>query len=331
MSEKYSKPNITNSRSRLAYLPIFFAVWQSLGWIGTYLIALHKGHIKWYLPFISHTGVQLPESSLFGIVHSISGIMTGFMMYIRFRQVQLYQPRLMKHAQVLWKLNVGTLIMGEIASVGLFLVAFFPQNSDKQYVVIYNIHCWSAFTNFTLGVPYQFLQSILTRMMHPEVVDIRMFWYRLCISMIGIFGYFTGMVCGIQAQNLEPSGQAQYRGYGTSNMDWQKGSPHYNYLLVFAASEWILAISFVLYFLTFTSDFAYIKLSIVMDATTTTLRIDDNRNNNNVLSAANTANLDSDNNDKRESSIVKTTNTSLLLSNQSQNTNHSTISPNGLR
>ena len=49
----------------------------------------------------------------------------------------------------LWKINVVSLVLGEFASLGLFFVAYFPQ--DIRYKVVYWVHICAAMVNFSTG------------------------------------------------------------------------------------------------------------------------------------------------------------------------------------
>ena len=56
---------------------------QTCGWILTYSVSLVSGNIDPVLPFISHTGVNLPEAAPFTLVHSISAVCAALIIYIR--------------------------------------------------------------------------------------------------------------------------------------------------------------------------------------------------------------------------------------------------------
>ena len=43
------------------------------------------------------------------------------------------------------------------------------------------------------SVIYQLLQAVITRLMHPEVINIRYFWIRFAIAAFGICGYAISM------------------------------------------------------------------------------------------------------------------------------------------
>ena len=49
----------------------------------------------------------------------------------------------------LWKINVVSLVLGEFASLGLFFVAYFPQ--DGRHRVVYWVHICAAMVNFSTG------------------------------------------------------------------------------------------------------------------------------------------------------------------------------------
>jgi len=249
------------SKCLISYLPIFFAVWQLIGWIITYTVSLNNGHIDPVLPFISHTGVKLPESALFTLIHSVSSVTGALIIYIRFRQVQLFQPACQKHSRSLWKINVISLGLGELASLGLFFVAYFPQ--DVNHSVVYWIHCSAAMLNFSTGVIYQLLQAVITRLMHPEVINIRYFWIRFAIAAFGICGYAISMTAGIVI-SVKTKDQKE-TGWGASNLDWKSSSNTKNFLYAFAIGEWMVGIGFVLFFLTYYYDFYNLRFNCSID------------------------------------------------------------------
>ena len=69
------------------------------------------------------------------------------------------------------------------------------------------------------------LQAVITRLMHPEVISIRYFWYRFAIAAIGLAGFFICLTSGIiiTQQKVQISTEANVtaaKGWGRSNKDW---------------------------------------------------------------------------------------------------------------
>ena len=50
---------------------------------------------------------------------------------------------------------------------------------------------------FSGGIVAAGIQAALTRLMHPEIVEMKQFWTRLAVAVIGASFYTTAMVCGI--------------------------------------------------------------------------------------------------------------------------------------
>ena len=66
------------------------------------------------------------------------------------------------------------------------------------------------------------LQAIITRLMHPEVISIRYFWYRFAIAAVGLAGFLICMTSGIivSSKNDQISTEGNITGWGRSNKDW---------------------------------------------------------------------------------------------------------------
>ena len=62
-----------------------------------------------------------------------------------------------------------------------------------------------ALVTFSGGIIASGLQAALTRLMHPEIVEMKQFWSRLAVAVIGTAFYITAMVCGILG-HIEKSG-----------------------------------------------------------------------------------------------------------------------------
>ena len=107
----------------LSALPIFFALWTLIGWLLCYVVAVltgnycsvprqsssHyvSGHIDPLLPLISMCGAQWPESSLFSLFMNMSAVMSAFLSYFRFRQVNYsYRIIVAENLILMFQINI---------------------------------------------------------------------------------------------------------------------------------------------------------------------------------------------------------------------------------
>ena len=67
----------------------------------------------------------------------------------------------------------------------------------RPYRVVYFAHLVGALVTFSGGVLSAALQAALTRLMHPEIVDMKQFWHRIIIAILGLGFYITAMACGL--------------------------------------------------------------------------------------------------------------------------------------
>lgn len=265
--------------SRLDTVPLVMVIWTLTGWLVCYIIAVSTGHIKPLLPLISMCGAKWPESSVFSLFMNGSAILSGLCTYFRFRQVQHYQTR-STNINHIWKLNVISLLFSLISSIGLVIVANF-QESYEPYYQIYYAHLIGALVTFSGGIVAAGIQAALTRLMHPEIVEMKQFWTRLAVAVIGASFYTTAMVCGIlgHIRKSDPnvtdaSAAREWWGQQDDPVGWDPDSPEYYLNLTFAASEWLVGLSFVAYFATLAPDFKRLKLRHTFESTHRSLRED---------------------------------------------------------
>lgn len=254
--------------ARLHGVAISMVLWTLIGWFICYCIAFGTGHINPILPLISMCGAQWPESSVFSLFMNGSSFLSGLCTYFRFRQVQHYQTK-STNINHIWKLNVVSLLFSIISSIGLLIVANF-QEAKSPYPSVYYAHLTGALVTFTGGIISAGLQAALTRLMHPEIVEMKMFWYRVFIATTGVIFYVTAFTTGMLAhidRDVQPANM-------TSHLGWDPDSPTYKLDLIFAASEWIVGLCFVGYFATLIPDFARFKLRHNFESTHRSLRAD---------------------------------------------------------
>ena len=72
------------------------------------------------------------------------------------------------------------------------------------------------------------LQAVITRLMHPEVINIRYFWCRFTIFVIAACGYLLSMTSGLIVTNKTSNSNST--GWGASNIDWMKNKEYCSFI-----------------------------------------------------------------------------------------------------
>ncbi|KAL5502284.1 hypothetical protein EMCRGX_G009030 [Ephydatia muelleri] len=67
------------------FMLVIFAVIMALGFLTTYIVAVQNNHVTPYLPYISDTGRNPPESCIFTIICSVSSFFLCLIVYVSFR------------------------------------------------------------------------------------------------------------------------------------------------------------------------------------------------------------------------------------------------------
>uniref|UniRef100_A0A8C5PYB6 DNA damage regulated autophagy modulator 1 n=1 Tax=Leptobrachium leishanense TaxID=445787 RepID=A0A8C5PYB6_9ANUR len=225
-----------------AALPSILVIWTSAAFITSYLISVLTGHVPPFVPYISDTGTNPPESGVFGFMISVSAMLGAATMYTRFLILQKQNSSIPIIKS--W-LNKVSFSIGFIACIGMWLVATFQETSVPV------VHDIAAFFTFTFGVLYILLQSIISYQSCPERSKAYMCHIRIAISLLAAVAYIPMLVCVCLV--------------GTAKGVWQPSDEGYQIHLVSAICEWIVAFGFVMYFLTYIRDFQCVSLTITME------------------------------------------------------------------
>lgn len=183
--------NLHSARS-WHFLPIFLGFTSLVGMIATYFIAKKNCHIeKWFLPYISYTGTEHPESSLFGLILNAEGFLGTLIVILAwrfFRHLELKNE---------W-LNKATLVTGLVGCFGVIIVANFQVSKNKIP------HYIGAALALIVGTVYCTLSSILTYKIHKAVRD------KFCLSkLVCALRFFAASLMVVSILTL--SGLAVYR------------------------------------------------------------------------------------------------------------------------
>ena len=107
----------------LGILPILLCLMLGSSVITTYVISVCNGHVYPFLPTISDTGGQEPESNVFGLLIGISSFLSLVVAVVRFLQYRFHcEVEEESIARVLCVNKFG-LVLGILCSIGMAVVA----------------------------------------------------------------------------------------------------------------------------------------------------------------------------------------------------------------
>nr|XP_039250535.1 modulator of macroautophagy TMEM150B-like [Styela clava] len=164
------------------HLPIFLGVTAFFGMITTYTLAKNNCHVeKWFLPYISYTGTEHPESSIFGLILNTEGFI-GIV-------VVILAWRFMRHMDQRSHLNSAALISGILSCFGVVMVGNFQVSKNKVP------HYVGAGLAFIVGTVYCVLSSILTHKLHRAVARKSVCSIIVCILRFVSAGIMISSIC----------------------------------------------------------------------------------------------------------------------------------------
>lgn len=221
-------------------------VTSSATFVVSYIIAILKDDVSPYFPYISDTGTKPPESCIFGQFLNISSALAIATMYVRYKlvaQICIGEDR------KLMCLNKAGLVLGLLSALGLSMVANFQETSLEP------VHVTGAALVLGFGVVYAFLQTSLSYHMNPDYNGLKICRIRLVISFVA----FIAMVITFISATIS---RIQLKGH-IDKTKWSPEDGGFAAHIVSTISEWITAVTFLMFFFTFIRDFQKIKLGIV--------------------------------------------------------------------
>nr|XP_020455133.1 DNA damage-regulated autophagy modulator protein 1 [Monopterus albus] len=223
----------------LCFLPVFLVIWSSSTFIISYLIAVLKNDVDVIFPYISDTSANPPESCIFGLMTFISACAGMATIYSRYKFVE----KLSEDTSVVSpRLNKAALGLGMISCFAMCIVATF------QETVVKAVHDLGALAFFLCGVLYIILQSVISYRAYPFGSSLSVCRARLCITIIAALAVIPTVICAFFVKETK--------------MHRDREDKDYRFYVASAASEWIVAFSFVLFFLTYINDFKLFTLRV---------------------------------------------------------------------
>lgn len=223
----------------LCFLPAFLVIWSSGTFILSYIIAIARDDVDIIFPYISDTAAKPPESCIFGLMTFIAACAGIATIYARYKFVE----KLSEETRVVGpSLNKAALWVGMVSCLGMCIVATF------QEITCVVAHDIGALLFFVSGVLYTFLQSIISYSAYPFGSSMRVCRARMGFTIIAIVALIPTVVCAFYVK-----GTVLHR--HTEDKD-------YPYHIASAVCEWVVAFSFICFFLTYIEDFKLFTLRV---------------------------------------------------------------------
>ncbi|EZA56521.1 DNA damage-regulated autophagy modulator protein [Ooceraea biroi] len=203
------------------------------------------GHVEAGFPYISDAATYAPESCIFSQVVNLIAILMCFTIYIRYSQVKECTNAFSSPA-CLPKWNHWALIFGLISSAGLSIVANFQETS----VIV--VHLIGALLCFGSGTAYFWTQAACSFYLHPSGCSLRLAHLRMALSTFCTVCFFVILITGVLAR-------LAYK--GTNPRKWYKEDGGWELHVASTITEWLCAMAFCAYILTFTEEFRDIRIS----------------------------------------------------------------------
>ncbi|KAF7658199.1 hypothetical protein LDENG_00015950 [Lucifuga dentata] len=215
----------------LCFLPVFLVIWSSSTFIISYLIAVFKHDVPVVFPFISDTATNPPESCIFGLMTFISACTGILTIYARYKFVEKLSG---ETSMVSPHLNKAAFWIGMASCLGMCVVATFQETAVRE------VHDVGALLFFLSGVLYLILQSVISFHTYPYGSFTTVCYARVMIATIAFLAFFPTVICYF---------------LGKDNA----------FYLASPVSEWIVAFSFICFFLTYIDDFKLFTLQLKIE------------------------------------------------------------------
>ncbi|KAF8790050.1 DNA damage-regulated autophagy modulator like protein [Argiope bruennichi] len=262
---------------KVNYLPMTLGVVFSFGLVTCFVVAVLRGDVSPYMPFISETGGKYPEAGLFSIFLYLSSVLGLSTMFTRFLIVDELNRGIDRTIDIL---NRSSVVIGFIALMGMVVVAAYPMTS------IPTAHGIGANVLFLGGVIYAALQTWLSYKMSPYYNGTKICHIRLTITVftaialivmsvimpLGMsiwsttkhshwtggkmpgeeYSFIIALVLAVGPKAISEWISEPHNHWTGSKMPQEKG---FGLMVVSSVAEWTMAIMFLAYYFTFIREF----------------------------------------------------------------------------
>uniref|UniRef100_A0AC34FCT9 DNA damage-regulated autophagy modulator protein 2 n=1 Tax=Panagrolaimus sp. ES5 TaxID=591445 RepID=A0AC34FCT9_9BILA len=207
-----------------------------------YTIAVSLNHVTAIWPYISDSGTLPPESCIFGQLLNVAALFLAATVYLRHRQiVEFYWHHHQQPGK--WRsISCGLLFLGYTSAFGVSMVANFQESN-----VIY-VHYTGALLAFGCGLIYAWAQTVFSYLMNPKLAKPVVSHCRLVLCIISSM-FFCSMIIFGPILGKQPNSFTAGSHGGLYH--WTGNEDNFAEHVFGTCSEWVLAICFQLYILSF--------------------------------------------------------------------------------
>ncbi|XP_031572292.1 DNA damage-regulated autophagy modulator protein 2-like isoform X2 [Actinia tenebrosa] len=241
----------------LQYLPILLGGLAVISFFTSYGMAVHEKHVDALFPYISDAGARPPESCIFGQFLNMAAVIAFVAMYLHYKHIKEFN---ITQTPIIQKLNMFSLWLSAFACLGMSMVANF------QYINSEAPHFVGAFMVFCLGIAYCWIQSYITYKMRAQGMSstlalVTRFFLSFAATVFFLITIIAAAVASSEYKKRKVPTPTPVVST-TPHMKWNKSDPGYKNHLASTFGEWLMAISFLLFFLTYYREFKKIVITI---------------------------------------------------------------------
>ncbi|XP_046751943.1 DNA damage-regulated autophagy modulator protein 2-like [Diprion similis] len=227
----------------LHVLPLSLFILIPVTFMITYTISVQWDHVVPRFPYISETGTLSPESCIFAQLLNIAAFLLACFVYIRHRQVEQWRIERGDNS-VNRSMVLLTAWSGFLSCLGLDILANF------QEARVVAAHMTGAMTCFMAGTLYFGLQTYLSQKMINALNGQTIVWVRGALSAFTVILTIVVVIPGY-ISTLEFK--------GTDYKKWKPEDGGWEWHVTSVAAEWMLAIVFCAFLVTFVPEFRLIN------------------------------------------------------------------------
>lgn len=240
--------------TNLQYLPYLGLITGLISLTTPYIIAVWRGDVPLWLPYISDAGGDPPQSAIFSMGMSLIAVMFIMGVYLCYLIIEEQNVR---NSRLIRRLGKLLIVAGLFMAVGLFGVATSPTGHLRRdgtwKVPILLPHLIGAVIFFVAGNAMMIILTYTTYLIQkPNWVNTT-FIARMLIMLTGLFGALLVLY-------KLPLG----------SLDMLKPSPDHTRMYppgteISAIGEWVIVVAFMFFVGTFIPDFSMAKVTIKVD------------------------------------------------------------------
>ncbi|KAI4458295.1 fasting-inducible integral membrane protein tm6p1-related [Holotrichia oblita] len=205
----------------------------------TYTISVYYGHVYPIWPYISDTGVKVPESCIMSQLFTIGSVLTVGIIYCRYLVIK-HTSEIYSLSPLVNRLNNASLWIGFLVALGISLLSNFPRKAH------WKIHFLGVAMAFGLGNVYEIIQIILSIYVYPKIGSKLIIGTRIAITS----AFNACIICSATCGRIS---MKQFN--GADILQWLPEHAGFTLHIISSITGWTSAILAMMFLLTYTFEF----------------------------------------------------------------------------